>query len=804
MGEKSVLIESLDGLARALLEALLNSFWQGLVIAALVWLMLRLTRSASATTRHAVWMVCLLTIGVLPLTGLVGWERSSTAGPAVGEGPAAEPRPVDRPAADQFELGQTIARIKPQVGRVEVSLNPARLSVAQIDETNKVVTLLESSKVAPVGPARTAGLPVELDRKEPVGSWYLTMTGLFKGPVPMVLIGIWLVVAGLMLGRLALSYVALFGLRRRFEDVAAEERERVDRLRALIGIKRRVRVYTADRVSAPMTIGSVRPVIVLPPELSRSLSVTEYESVIAHELAHIKRWDYLTNLLQRTVEACLCFNPAVWLIGKQLAIERELACDDWAVKTCEPRRYASCLTKLVELLSESKPLAAAAGILFGKHVITRRVEMILNRDRNATTAVSKPALVYSIGLALLIVSVCCLISPVIAVPLTQKAAAAQPAGKKGKATTVTAAKSQEPAPVPDQPTPPPAAPSAPLPPDFDEIELPEPPAPPELAEVDPDDEWLTPPPAPLARTLATTQNWGSGFGVGFGLGMAQGQGAAPLAQQPLQPTRPLVTPRAAVIAGLDQEEKSKTPAIPESELLGVLTDIVKKDADPAVRQEALHGIYRMRSDAAINTLIQLYDGSTDVKVKGEILGYLLRRNGDNTKAIAKLTSVAKSDPNEELRNRALRSLGSIRTDEGANNLIQIYDGLQDSKAKQTVIRYLAYTKSRKAIDKLIQIAKTDSDPAIRQAAIRGLYGLDNQIYLEMLEKSRPKISLLENNLKLFDMDKFRGELFDSKKLQELQEKMKIEIPKMDLDLSPEIREKLEQLREIRPRPKDNK
>src|SRR5215813_12469381 len=65
------LIENFDSSARMLLEALLNTLWQGMLIAALVWLLLRLTKRASATTRHAVWLVTLLTIGALPFVALM-------------------------------------------------------------------------------------------------------------------------------------------------------------------------------------------------------------------------------------------------------------------------------------------------------------------------------------------------------------------------------------------------------------------------------------------------------------------------------------------------------------------------------------------------------------------------------------------------------------------------------------------------------------------------------------------------------------------------------------------------------------
>jgi HEAT repeat protein len=317
----------------------------------------------------------------------------------------------------------------------------------------------------------------------------------------------------------------------------------------------------------------------------------------------------------------------------------------------------------------------------------------------------------------------------------------------------------------------------------------------------------------VASTAPTPAGWGIGQGSGQGIGVGS------------------TTPRAVTITGWPQDEKSRTPAIPEAELLSVLTEIVKRDADQAVRNEALQGIYRMRSDAAINTLIQLYDGTSDVKVKGEIVGYLIRNNGDKSKAVAKLLTIAKSEQNEDLRSRAIRTLARVKGDDGANNLIQIYDSLQDTKLKQRVISSLANNKSRKAIDKLIQIAKTDTDPTIRQAAIRSLYAIDNRLYLEFADGIPRKISRnLEGFMKI-ELDAARDSLermkldgefkwsADQMKLfEESQLKLKEELPKMKLkmkefdpnfnfnfdhnfefDLGPEFQDKFDEL--LAPRPK---
>src|SRR5262245_18695017 len=497
----SFMIESFDSLARLLLEALLNTLWQGMLIAALVWLLLRFIKRVSATTRHAVWLVTLLTIGALPLVGAVANRNVPAHSPA----PPIKHEPL-RPAvqtaspvatpeanrsADPYQFDSSVARLDSQGNqgqpKINYDLSPAqRFSELRFDDGARASSFEESPGVV----AATVAASPKVEGK----TLWRRAKGLaakaFGGTAPLLLVCLWLSVCALMSWRVARSYRAVFRLRGRLEPMPSELRGHVKRLAGLFGIKRRVRAFTSEQIVMPMTVGALKPLIILPPDLAGELSQSEFESVVAHELAHIKRWDYLTNLLQRVVQAYLFFNPAVWFISKQLMIERELACDDWAVKTCEPRRYASCLTKLVEALNESKPHMAVrvaatgiGGIIFGKHVISRRVEMILNRDRNATTAVSKPALLYAIGLVVMFVAVCSLISPVIAVPLGQKPA--KQSKKESKA--VAPAKSQEFPPLPSVP---------PLPPDVAPVA--EPPDIPDIPEIPESPDAPLPPAAALA------------------------------------------------------------------------------------------------------------------------------------------------------------------------------------------------------------------------------------------------------------------------------------------------------------------
>jgi beta-lactamase regulating signal transducer with metallopeptidase domain len=816
------MIENFDSLARLLLEALLNTLWQGMLIAVLVWLLLRLVNRLSATTRHAVWLVTLLTIGTLPILAVVVNRNDAEPATAVKN---ESPKPaimISTPAATNqsahpLSLDSVIARLNAPAnhpanqGKAEVSgaeFNPPpqaqeeNLTQRRIDDGAGASTV----EALPATPAVTAPGTLDLPKLESQSVWSRVksaLTNVFGGPAPLTLVGLWLALWALMSWRVARSYRAVFRLRGRLEPAPAEHNGRVERLASLFGIKRPVGTFTSGQVMMPMTIGSLKPLIILPADLAEDLSQSEFESVVAHELAHIKRWDYLTNILQRVVQSYLFFHPAVWFICKQLTIERELACDDWAVKTCEPRRYASCLTKLVEALNESKPHMAVrvaatgiGGIVVGKHVISRRVEMILNRDRNATTAVSKPAMLYAIGLVVMFVAVCSLISPVIAVPLGQNPA------KQGKKenNAVAPSKSQELPLLPPVPQLPPDLLDVAEPQDIPDVpdipEQPETPLP-AIVALTPDAD-LTPAPAPIALQPA--------------LPVSPGQSGPALTIAPLAPEAP--APAWAALAqtarvALAQDDKNRQPAIPETELLSLLVDIVKRDADPNVRQEALQGIYRLRSDASINALTQLYDASGDVKVKGEIIPYLLRREGreskvDNSKAIAKLVSIAKSEQNEELRNKAVRYLGSVKGDEGADVLIQIYDGLQDQKMKQYVIRSLAQNRGRKAVDKLIHIAKNDSDPVVRQFAIRSLYNVDSRHYLELIDRDRTRVGMIDGKFFTPMPDpspaprpfvfKYNGEPFefDAKRREEWQrdwqknwekqnEKMREMIEKLQLD-----------------------
>lgn len=128
-----------------------------------------------------------------------------------------------------------------------------------------------------------------------------------------------------------------------------------------IGIKRKVSIWLSEKAAVPSVIGFLKPMILLPVTALNNLTTAQAEAVILHELAHIKRHDYLVNFLQCFVEMILFFNPFAKLLGDAARKERENCCDDWVLNYQYNRHeYASALLILEQNRFASVHLALAA------------------------------------------------------------------------------------------------------------------------------------------------------------------------------------------------------------------------------------------------------------------------------------------------------------------------------------------------------------------------------------------------------------------------------------------------------------
>jgi beta-lactamase regulating signal transducer with metallopeptidase domain/biopolymer transport protein ExbD len=136
---------------------------------------------------------------------------------------------------------------------------------------------------------------------------------------------------------------------------------RAEQLAALVRVRQFVRVVEAHAVDIPSVIGWWRPVILLPIGALAGLTPAQADAILVHELAHIRRHDYLVNGLQHAAETLLFYHPAVWWLSRRMRIEREHCCDGVVVQLCgDPIEYAVALAELEAGRSSRTALAVAA------------------------------------------------------------------------------------------------------------------------------------------------------------------------------------------------------------------------------------------------------------------------------------------------------------------------------------------------------------------------------------------------------------------------------------------------------------
>ncbi len=152
-------------------------------------------------------------------------------------------------------------------------------------------------------------------------------------------------------------------------------------------MKRSVTILASAIADVPMVIGHFKPVILIPAVLLSGLNEEQLKAILAHELAHVKRWDFYVNALQSFIETVFFFHPVVWWISSQIRKEREECCDDIAVQIgADPMVYAHALTKIAETQLYATPQMAMAlnhknssGVLMGR--IKRIVKGKQNTNR---------------------------------------------------------------------------------------------------------------------------------------------------------------------------------------------------------------------------------------------------------------------------------------------------------------------------------------------------------------------------------------------------------------------------------------
>ncbi len=211
---------------------------------------------------------------------------------------------------------------------------------------------------APAQPPESGGIP---DFGNHAGSFVERTAELISGLAPW-LASFWLAGVGLCSVRLARAYRWTRQLRVSDYDIPDSALMAVlGDLRLRLGISRPVRLVHTAMVAVPTVIGWVRPLILLPAATLAGLTPGQVEALLAHELAHVRRWDYLVNACQCLLETLMFYHPVVWWISRCVREEREHCCDDLAVRACgSPLAYARALAALEESRAGAPDFALGA------------------------------------------------------------------------------------------------------------------------------------------------------------------------------------------------------------------------------------------------------------------------------------------------------------------------------------------------------------------------------------------------------------------------------------------------------------
>ncbi len=340
------LLDILEGpLPRALGWALAHSLWQGALIGAVLWVLLKLQAVRTANGRY---LACGGALALCVLATAITFAREyagETEWPAM-EAPATTRTPSESSAAPEPDSSSII----PVPGVVEVGAGEAPPPMRRSGGNSWVDPLLPWMVI-------TWSIGVLLLSVRLLGAWAFTqhLKHRLLKPAPD-----WLV---------------------------AQFR----RLRELLGVHKLVRIFESAAVESPLAIGWLRPVVLLPACAITGLTPAQLDTILAHELAHIRRHDYLINLLQSLAETALFFHPAVWWISARLRDEREHCCDDIAIAACgHELEYAEALAALAEQRHHNAQfaLAATGGSLLG------RIQRILAGSGPAVP-VSRPAAAFA-------------------------------------------------------------------------------------------------------------------------------------------------------------------------------------------------------------------------------------------------------------------------------------------------------------------------------------------------------------------------------------------------------------------------
>ena len=308
---------------------LVHSLWQGVLIAAVSGILFFALRNARAQTRYLAACASLL---LVVASSAITFSMIAPSEPAQ---PAPDTSLASLPAIDLGSVSGTLtSRPASAAFAASAPLAPApQAMMTAVNRQRDAAPAVTAAAAATATAATTAATATERPFLLAVLDAYQRAALAIERMLPL-LVALW--IAGLCFCSIRLlGGLAVVARVRRYQTSPASH----DWQQRLAALARRMHVRGRDAISLHVcanirtaaVIGWLRPVILVPASALAGLAPHQMEAVLAHELAHIRRHDYLVNLLQSVVETLFFYHPAVWYLSRRVRLERENCCDDDAV-----------------------------------------------------------------------------------------------------------------------------------------------------------------------------------------------------------------------------------------------------------------------------------------------------------------------------------------------------------------------------------------------------------------------------------------------------------------------------------------
>ena len=278
--------------ADLLTTALLHFVWQGALLALILLVTVKLLRVRTARFRYLLSVGTLLMMGIAPIaTAMLHQEGRS--------------RPQYSPVRMSGQSNPIIEK---------------HTAVSAINTTGPIGADLDQGSATPWNPS-----------------------------IEVYVLVAWLVGVSILGTRLAIGFGVTLWIRANVKPLSDEFEQRVRILSDRLSVDARQRVFACVRVGQAVAVGFIRPVVLIPASWLTQLTPQMIEAIIAHELAHIRRWDLWVNLVQRIIETLLFYHPAVWWLSRRIRLEREMCCDEIAAGCFDRVLYARSLESAAKI-----------------------------------------------------------------------------------------------------------------------------------------------------------------------------------------------------------------------------------------------------------------------------------------------------------------------------------------------------------------------------------------------------------------------------------------------------------------------